>query len=153
MERHSTSPSLGPTKVNTLQILLAEDNPGDIVLVKQALEAHAIPCELHVVRDGGEALTFVSRMGNPGGVPCPDLFLLDLNLPKMDGPEVLGEFRKHPACAHTPVVVISSSDSRDDRARVSELGIADYFRKPSDLDAFLELGAVVRDIFAAPDKP
>jgi CheY-like chemotaxis protein len=129
-----------------VQILLAEDNPGDILLVQQALEVHQIPHDLHIVQDGDEALEFVARMGKPDGVPCPDLVLLDLNLPKVDGPEVLTEFRKHPLCARTPVVVITSSDALKDRERMAEFDIARYFRKPSDLDAFLQLGAVVRDV-------
>lgn len=129
-----------------LQILLAEDNRGDVLLVQKALEEHQILHELHVVRDGEEALSAVDHMGEPGHIQCPDLMLLDLNLPKVDGPEVLSHFRQHPKCAHTPVVVISSSDAPRDRARMARLGIARYFRKPSDLDAFMELGAVVREV-------
>ena len=132
--------------MNRLNILLAEDNPGDILLIRQALNQHGISSLLHVVRDGEEALAFVAHMGETGGAPCPDLMLLDLNLPKVDGPEVLCEFRKHPQCEHTPVVVITSSDAHKDRARMAQLGIASYFRKPSELDAFLRLGAVVREI-------
>jgi CheY-like chemotaxis protein len=129
-----------------LQILLAEDNRGDVLLVQQALAEHHLPHKLHVVRDGEEALRFVACMGQPGQMPCPDILLLDLNLPKIDGPRVLREFRKHPDCAHTPVVVVTSSDTPDDRARVDALGISRYFKKPSDLDAFLQLGAVVRQV-------
>jgi CheY-like chemotaxis protein len=135
--------------MTALKILLAEDSLGDILLVRRALEEHNIAYELHVVRDGEEALAFVARMGEPDGVPCPDLVLLDLNLPKIDGHEILSEFRKHPRCAHTPVVVISSSDASRDRARMAGLGIASYFRKPSDLQAFLQLGAVVRKVIEA----
>jgi len=102
--------------------------------------------EMHVVRDGDEALAFVAHMGEPQGVPCPDLLLLDLNLPEVDGSQVLTEFRKHPQCAHTPVIVITSSDTHKERARMNELGIARYFRKPSDLEAFLKLGAVVHEV-------
>ena len=124
-------------------VFLAEDNRGDILLVRQALSAHAVPHELHVVRDGGEALEFVARMGKPGAEPCPDIILLDLNLPKVDGPAVLMEFRKHPQCANTPVVVITSSDRPRDRELMSAFGVAYYFRKPSDLGEFMELGLVV----------
>jgi CheY-like chemotaxis protein len=131
-----------------LHILLAEDNPADVLLVREALEEHHIPHRLHVVQDGEQAIHFVERMGQPDGTPCPDLLLLDLNLPKADGPQVLREFRRHPECAHTPVVVVSSSDAPQDRARVSPLGISRYFRKPPDLDAFLHLGAVVREVVA-----
>jgi CheY-like chemotaxis protein len=133
-------------------ILLAEDNMGDILLVKEALATHQIPHQLHVVRDGGEALTFVSRIGEPGGTACPDIVLLDLNLPKVDGSVVLAEFRKHPLCVHTPVIVITSSDAPKDRARVGALGVAYYFRKPSDLDAFLTLGSVVKQFLDRGDR-
>jgi CheY-like chemotaxis protein len=101
---------------------------------------------LHVVRDGAEALQFVAHMGQRGDLPCPDIVLLDLNLPKVDGQEVLSELRKHPECAGTPVIVVSSSDARKDRARMAELGVTRYFRKPSNLEAFLLLGAVVKDV-------
>jgi CheY-like chemotaxis protein len=127
-------------------ILLAEDNLGDVLLVQEALAAHSILHELFVVRDGGDALQFVGQMGKAGHAPCPDLLLLDLNLPKVDGPTILAEFRKNPACIQTPVVVISSSDASNDRDRISALGVAHYIRKPSDLEAYLELGSVVKGL-------
>lgn len=129
-----------------MQILLAEDNIGDVLLVRQALAEHRIVHELHVVKDGAEALAWMAQMGTPGPVPCPDLVLLDLNLPKVDGAQVLSEFRQHPACARTPVIVVTSSDATRDRARLDSLAIARYFRKPVDLEAFLQLGAVVREV-------
>jgi CheY-like chemotaxis protein len=132
--------------MNTLKILLAEDNLADILLVRKALEEYHVPHDLHVVRDGEEALTFIQGMGEPDGVPCPDILLLDVNLPKVEGAEILSEFRKHPQCSETPVIVITSSDAYRDRDRMAQLGIAHYFKKPSDLDEFLKLGAVVRDI-------
>jgi CheY-like chemotaxis protein len=132
--------------MNALNILLAEDNLADVLLVRKALDEYEIPHDLHVVRDGEEALAFIQHMGEPNGIPCPDVVLLDLNLPKLDGPEVLTQFRKHPQCALTPVIVISSSDAHRDRERMASLGISRYFRKPSDLDEFLRLGAIVREV-------
>jgi CheY-like chemotaxis protein len=132
--------------MNPLQILLAEDNLGDVLLVRDALKSHKVPHQLHVVRDGEEALAFMDRMGEPGEIPCPDVMLLDLNLPKVDGPEVLSKFRRHPQCAETPVIVITSSDAQRDRERMAQFRIARYFRKPSDLEAFLKLGAVVLEV-------
>lgn len=129
-----------------LQILVAEDNPGDVFLIRRALAEHNIPHELHVAHDGEEAIEFVAKVGQPGGVPCLDLLLLDLNLPKADGPQVLAELRKHPECAATPVVVVTSSDAAKDRERMAELGISRYFRKPSDLESFMKLGSVVREV-------
>jgi len=127
-------------------ILLAEDNLADVLLVRQALDTHQLPHELHVVRDGDEALEFISRMDSPGGTPRPDLLLLDLNLPKIEGPRVLAEFRKHPRCAVTPVIIISSSSAKRDREQLAALGVDRYFIKPSDLDEFLELGAVIDEV-------
>ena len=89
------------------------------------------------------------RRGEYSDAPTPDLILLDLNLPKVDGPQVLSEFRKHPECANTPVIVVTSSDARTDRDRMAALGVTRYFRKPSDLDAFLKLGSVVKEIVEA----
>ncbi len=128
-------------------ILLAEDNPGDVLIVQKALEEHHIRHRLYVVRDGAEALEWVAHMGEPG-TPTPDLLLLDLNLPKGDGRQILSEFRKHPGCEQSPVIAVTSSDAPRDRARMAELGVARYFRKPLDYDAFLQLGAVVREVVA-----
>jgi CheY-like chemotaxis protein len=127
-----------------LHILVAEDNYADVILFQEALEHHEIEHELHVVPDGEAALNFVARMGTSRETPCPDLVLLDLNLPKVDGPTVLEEFRKHPECAQTPVIVVTSSDAERDRANVAALDLTTYFRKPSDFDAFMELGALVK---------
>jgi two-component system response regulator len=132
--------------MNPLRILLAEDNLGDVLLVQYALKTYEIPHELQVVRDGDEALAIIEHMGGPDGIPCPDLILLDLNLPKVDGSEVLSRFRKHPQCAQVPVIVMTSSDAHRDRERMAQFGIARYFRKPSDLNAFLKLGAVVVEV-------
>jgi CheY-like chemotaxis protein len=129
-----------------LNILVAEDNPGDVLLVRRALKAHNIPHDLTVVRDGAEALEFIARMGRARELPCPDVLLLDLNLPKVDGPRVLSEFRKHPDCSDTPVIVVTSSDAKKDRKQMEELRVARYFRKPSDYHAFLQLGAIVREV-------
>jgi CheY-like chemotaxis protein len=131
--------------MKALHILLAEDNPGDVMLIRLALEAHHIPHKLSVVEDGAQAIAFVAQMGKPGGPPCPDLMLLDLNLPKADGTKVLSEFRRHPECAHTPVIVISSSDAPADRRRVAELGISRYFMKTADLAEYLKIGQAVLD--------
>ncbi len=129
-----------------LQILLAEDNEGDVMLVEQALAEHEIVHELYVVKDGDEALGYVAGMGSGDGPPCPDVLLLDLNLPKVDGPQVLKHFRQHPACAQTPVIVVTSSDAPRDRERVKALGANAYFRKPSDFTEFMALGALVKEL-------
>lgn len=126
-----------------LRILLAEDNEADVVLVRYALQSHNVLHQLHVIADGAKAIDFIMKIGRPGSAPCPDLMLLDLNLPTADGTEVLRELRSHPHCASTPVIIVTSSDAPKDRARVAELGISHYFTKPSDWDAFMRLGEVV----------
>lgn len=132
-----------------IDILLAEDNQGDVLLVKESLSEHRIEHRLHVVRDGQEALDYVGRMGKPDEAPCPDLMLLDLNLPRAEGSEVLSEFRQHPECVNTPVIVVTSSDSPKDRERMAQLGIDYYFRKPTDLDEFMRLGGIVRQVLSS----
>lgn len=129
-----------------MRILLAEDNPGDVFLVRESLGAHAIDHELHVVSDGEEALAFVARIGESADTQPPDVFLLDLNLPKADGPTVLKEFRKHPGCAQTPVIIVTSSNRPNEMAQVNALGISYYFRKPSNLAEFMKLGSVVKSV-------
>jgi CheY-like chemotaxis protein len=137
-----------------VNILVAEDNLGDLLLIQRALEEHEVVHEMHVVRDGSGALAFVERMGRPEeAIPCPDVFLLDLNLPKIDAPEILNELRKHAACAQIPVIAVTSSDTPKDRAQMAEFNVARYFRKPSHLEAFLQLGAVVREVLAAGPAP
>jgi CheY-like chemotaxis protein len=135
--------------VRTLQILLIEDNSLDAFLVEQALTEHHIPFKLTVVNDGGLAIDYLDHMGELGVNPCPDLVLLDLHLPKVEGPEILRALRKHPDCAQTPVIIVTSSDAPEDRNRVAVLGISHYFRKPSDLNAFLDLGRIVDSVTAA----
>jgi CheY-like chemotaxis protein len=128
-----------------IHILLAEDNRADVLLIREALAAHKIPYRLYLATDGAEALEFLVRMGR-GETPCPDLILLDMNLPKTDGADVLQEFRSHPRCLTTPVIVVSSSDTQRDRQRVETLGVTRYFRKPTDFEAFMRLGAVVKEV-------
>ena len=128
------------------QILLCEDNEADIFLVRYALSTHQIEHELHLVTDGDQAIEFVNRMGKPDGPPCPDIFLLDMNLPKADGIEVLRECRKQSQSRQTPVIVMSSSVILRDKAIMEELRVSYYFRKPSELEAFLKLGSIVLEI-------
>ncbi len=125
-------------------ILLAEDNQADVYLVRRSLEEHGIGHELRTVQDGEDALRFIAQMGS--GVRCPELVLLDLNLPKVSGSEILQQLRANPECAHVPVIVLTSSDSPDDRGDTVRLGARAYFRKPMQLDAFLQLGELVRRV-------
>jgi CheY-like chemotaxis protein len=132
--------------VREIRILLAEDNQGDIVMVREALKAHKIAHELHVAVNGEQALAFIARMGKPDEPRCPDVLLLDLNLPRVDGVDVLREFRRHPACATTPVIVISSSNAPRDRDAVGALDVASYFAKPMSYEAFIQLGQLIKEV-------
>jgi len=129
--------------VRPANILLVEDNRGDIVVVKMSLRRHRIEHTLHIVNDGDQALNYIARMGQSDDAPFPDIVLLDLNLPKVDGPEVLRVFRQRPDCTHIPVIVITSSDAPSDREQVAALGINYYFKKPTDFESFMEVGAIV----------
>jgi CheY-like chemotaxis protein len=128
-----------------LQILVAEDNPADVFLIRQALNEHGLRYELHVVTDGAEALHLLCRIKN-GEAPCPDLILLDLNLPKRNGKEILQYIKALPQYSCTPVVIVTSSDSLVDRYDTARLGARSYFRKPSSLAEFMQLGHVVKTV-------
>ncbi len=132
--------------MNMLYILLAEDNEADVFLVQHALAKHSIPHQLYVVRNGPEVANYFHRMGTPDGIPCPSLLLLDLNLPAIDGLQILNELRKRSDCDMVPVIVMSSSASPTDLVRAEQMGVSHYFRKPLDLEDFLQLGAVVKAV-------
>jgi chemotaxis family two-component system response regulator Rcp1 len=127
-----------------LVILLAEDNPGDVFLVREALREHRLEFELFVAENGDKVAALLERVGK--SVPQPDVLLLDLNLPGIEGKQLFQQVRAHPLCANVPIVVVTSSDSPKDRAWTSEFQVSHYFRKPSDFEEFLSLGAVVREV-------
>ena len=124
-----------------LDTLLIEDNVGDVFLVREALEAHELCYKLQVISDGEAAIDHIRNMGNSPDLPRPDILLLDLNIPKAEGADVLKEFWQRPECRNTPVIVISSSDNPRDTGKLNALGVAAYFKKPSSFEAFLRLGA------------
>ena len=130
-------------------ILLAEDNPADVYLIREALREHGVDCLVRVESDGRQVLRIIADAKTPRGEDL-SLIILDLNLPLHDGIEILQELRKTRALAHVPVVVLTSSDSPRDRIVASELGATCYLRKPSNLDQFLSLGAVFKDLLASP---
>lgn len=126
-------------------ILLVEDNPADANLIEEALAEEQLPTALHVVADGEKAIEFLDRV-DAERQPRPDLVLLDLNLPRLSGRQVLTRIRRSPKCAGTKVLIVSSSDAPSDREQAMALGATDYFRKPSNLDQFMKLGSVVRNL-------
>jgi CheY-like chemotaxis protein len=131
---------------STCKIVLAEDNPADVGLVRYALREHAVDCELRVISDGDEVVTFINGLDLDSKLPCPDLLLLDLHLPKRDGNEVLRHLRASERCGRTPVVILTSSDASWDRQRADKNAAIHYFQKPSSLDEFLQLGKIVKEV-------
>ncbi len=120
-----------------IDILLVEDNPGDVDLTKEALEGAKVANRLHVVEDGEEALDFLRRRGRYSDAPRPDLILLDLNLPKRDGREVLEAIRADGDLTEIPIVILTSSEADEDIARAYRLHANCYIAKPVSFRQFL----------------
>ena len=123
----------------SIELLLIEDNPGDVRLAREGLKEGKILNRLHVARDGEEALAFLRREGAFADVPRPDLILLDLNLPKKDGREVLAEIKADPRLLRIPVVVLTTSEAEEDVLRSYDLHANCYISKPMDLERFIEV--------------
>jgi CheY-like chemotaxis protein len=126
-------------------LLLAEDNLPDALLVREVVRLENLPIDIHVVADGQQAMEFIERSENNPDAPCPHFVLLDINLPKADGFEVLRRLRASERFKQIPVVVVSSSDSPGDRGQAAQLG-AGYFRKPPSYEEYLKLGRVIKDL-------
>ena len=119
-----------------IEILLVEDNPGDVRLTKEALKDAKVINNLHVAGDGIEALDFLKRQGKYPGAIRPDLILLDLNLPRKDGREVLGEIKADPGLRQIPVVILTTSKAEEDILKTYDLHANCYITKPVDLEKF-----------------
>jgi len=122
-----------------VEILLAEDNPGDAKLTKKAFEQGKILNNLHIVEDGVAALEFLRKDGEYRDKPRPDLVLLDLNMPRKDGWEVLEEIKDEPDLAPIPVIVLTSSEAEEDIVKSYELQANAYLTKPVDFKGFMEI--------------
>jgi two-component system, chemotaxis family, response regulator Rcp1 len=122
-----------------IEILLVEDNPGDVRLAVEALREGKVANQLHVVNDGVEAMAFLRREGRYAGVPRPDLILLDLNLPCKDGREVLAEIKHDTHLKSIPVVILTSSTAEQDVLQAYNLYANCYITKPVNLDEFLRI--------------
>ncbi|UCB51644.1 MAG: response regulator [Candidatus Zixiibacteriota bacterium] len=129
-------------------ILLAEDDPGDQELTRRALEQSRIRNELYIVEDGEEALNYLLRRGkyeDPASSPKPDLMLLDLNMPKMDGKQLLEQMRADPNLRRIPVVALTTSKQENDIIHTYDLGANSYIVKPVDMDQFVSAIKVLKD--------
>jgi CheY-like chemotaxis protein len=130
------------------KVLLAEDSAADVGIVRAALRHQALDQGLQVVRAGAEAIAFIEHADKTVGPPGLDLLLLDMQLPKYNGEEILKRLRSTEYHAQTSVVIMTSSDAREDRARAEKHGALFDFQKPSRLDEFIQLGSIVRDILS-----
>jgi CheY-like chemotaxis protein len=136
-----------------VRILLIEDNPADVELLRRAFIAAQLECSLTVIEDGAEALAFLRRLEAQAGEGSPDLIVVDLNLPKNDGVEVLEAMRSSQAFGRAPIAVLSSSSSARERARIEQFGVGRYITKPADLDEFLAIGRILKDLLAENPQP
>ena len=132
-----------------LKLLLVEDSPADVYLVQEVMRAEGLALDIEVADDGELAIQILDRVDGDGEGAL-NLLLLDLNIPRRNGNCVLERLRQSPLCGRIPVVMMSSSDSPRDRQRAFELGVTEYFRKPSTLAEFMQLGKLVRRLCAQP---
>jgi CheY-like chemotaxis protein len=129
-------------------ILIVEDNPGDVFIIRAALEAAKLNAQLHFVKDGEQAVKFFDQANSDNAAPCPALVLLDINLPRKQGGEVLQYMRGTRRCRHALVIVVSSSNSAVDRKQMKDLGANAYFHKRSTYAEFMKLGEMVKELLS-----
>ncbi len=136
-----------PEHVESIEVLLVEDDPGDVVLIQEAFEDNKVRNRLHCVSDGVDALRFLRREDEFADAPRPDLILLDLNLPRKDGREVLAEVKTDEQLQQIPVVVLTTSKLEEDVLRSYKLHANAYVTKPVDFDRFIEVVRQIDEFF------
>jgi CheY-like chemotaxis protein len=141
-----TAPADGRTPI---EVLLVEDDPGDVLMTREAFEEHKLRNSLSVVSDGAEALAYLRREGKYVDAPVPDLILLDLNLPRRDGREVLAEIKKDPVLCRIPVVVLTTSQAEEDVLRSYQLHANAYVTKPVDFERFITVVKQIDEFFVS----
>lgn len=135
------------TAYQPIQILVVEDSPADANLTRRVFQRAKVSNNLHIVEDGVEALAFLHQQGKYTGVPRPDLILLDLNLPKKDGREVLAEIKTDLSLRLIPVIVLTTSDSEDDIIKSYQLHANCYITKPLDWQQFKQVVELIEDFW------
>ena len=135
-----------PSQTRPYSIVIVEDNGSDVFLLERALNRQHIAFQMTHLRDGSEALAFVRREGCYANSPRPDLILVDLNLPKIDGEDVIREVRNARHLDGVPACVWSSSESLRDRESLNRLGVDQFIFKPSGLEQFMQIGKTVQDL-------
>lgn len=132
-----------------IDVLLVEDDPGDVLMTREAFEENKVANRLAVVSDGAEAMEYLRREGRYADAPTPDLVLLDLNLPKMDGREVLAAMKSDENLRSIPVVVLTTSEAEEDVLRSYSLHANAYVTKPVDFARFIEVVRQIDDFFVS----
>jgi len=138
---------LNESSLHPIEILLVEDNPGDSRLAKEALKESKLKNNLYIAEDGVEALNFLYRTGKYSKMPRPDLIILDLNLPKKDGREVLAEIKNDDNLKRIPVVILTISKAEEDILKTYNLHANCYVTKPLDLDQFMKVVKSIEDFW------
>ena len=132
-----------------ISVLLVEDDPGDVLMTREALQDTGVTSRLNVVGDGAEALDFLYRRGPYADAQVPDLILLDLNLPRMHGREVLSVIKEDPQLRQIPVVVLTTSEAEEDVLRSYDLHANAYVTKPVDFERFIDVVRFIDDFFVS----
>jgi chemotaxis family two-component system response regulator Rcp1 len=130
------------------QILIIDDNPADVYLIRAAITAANIDADLQVIKDGEQAIQFFDQTDQDALEPCPALVILDINLPRKQGGEVLQHMRNSARCRAARVVAVSTSESPRDREEMMRLGADNYFHKPSEFSDFMKLGDLLRALLS-----
>lgn len=130
-----------------INILLVEDSPADVNMMRETLEESDVDATLHVVSDGEEAMAFLHRQGKFAAAPRPDLVLLDIGLPKKNGLEVLSEIKGDPALRRIPVIILTTSKAEEDILKSYDLHANSYITKPVHLDGFLQLVRLLKEFW------
>ncbi|PTL59978.1 response regulator [Paraconexibacter algicola] len=133
--------------IDIIDILLVEDDPGDVLMIREAFEENKVRNRLSVVADGVDAIAFLRREGAFADAPRPDLILLDLNLPRRGGREVLEDIKSDPTLRSIPVVVLTTSSAEEDILRSYDLHANAYVTKPVDFERFIEVVRQIDDFF------
>jgi CheY-like chemotaxis protein len=132
-----------------IEVLLVEDDPGDVLLIQEAFEFNKVHNNLNIARDGEQALAYLRREGEYADAPRPDLVLLDLNLPRKDGREVLQEVKSDDDLRTIPIVVLTTSEAEEDVLRSYQLHANAYVTKPVDFDRFVSIVRQIDDFFVS----
>jgi len=141
------------TAAHTFEILLVEDNSADVFLFRQALNGADLDFRLRLITDGEAALEFVSRGASDLGSSAPDIAVLDLNLPRFGGMDVLGALRRSQDFSNLPVLILTSSASPAEQQKAGELGVERFLTKPPDLQGYAEVGLAIREILRRYSTP